>query len=40
MKTYELQPTQENLLFTYEQDSIDRNEHLHYFIDFLDSVED
>ena len=40
MKTYELQPTQENLIFTYEQDSIDRNVHLHYFIDILDSVED
>lgn len=39
MKSYELQPTEENLIDTYIQDSIDRNKHLHYFIDILDSIE-
>lgn len=39
MKSYELKPTYENLLSTYINDSIGRNEDVFRFADILDSVD-
>lgn len=40
MKSLELQPTYENFLNTYLNDSIGRNEDLHLFISILNALED
>lgn len=40
MKTLELQPTIENLIDTYKNDTIGRNVFLHRFVKLLDSLED
>lgn len=40
MKSFELKPTQENLLNTFWEDTISRNADIFRFIDILDSVED
>lgn len=40
MKSYELKPTQENLLNTFLDDSISRNKDIFYFLDVLNAVED
>lgn len=40
MKSYELKPTYENLLNTYKQDVISRNEDIFRFIKILNSIED
>lgn len=40
MKSYELKPTQENLLNTFLKDTISRNTDIFRFIDILNSVED
>lgn len=40
MKSYELKPTYENLLKTYINDSIGRDEDIFYFVDILNSLED
>ena len=39
MRSFDLQPTKENLIRTYVENAIDRNDFLHNFIDFLDVVE-
>lgn len=40
MKSYELKPTDENLIDTYASDSIGRNSDLHKFLDILDSINE
>lgn len=40
MKNFELKPTEENLLLTYQKDTIDRNSDVHAFVDILNSLED
>lgn len=40
MKKYDLEPSRENLLRTYEKDSIGRNADLIHFIAILDAIED
>jgi hypothetical protein len=40
MKSYELQPTHENIVATFTEDLIDRNKDLFRFIDLLDSIDD
>lgn len=40
MKSYELQPTMENIKQTYLMDSIGRNDALHCFVDALGAIED
>lgn len=39
MKSYELQPTYENILNTYLQNTINRNTDIHRFISILNTVE-
>ncbi|MBD5117000.1 MAG: hypothetical protein HDT48_05785 [Ruminococcaceae bacterium] len=39
MTTYELQPTQKNILNTFLNDSISRNSDVLYFIDLLSSLD-
>ncbi|MBO5452502.1 MAG: hypothetical protein J6A69_00840 [Clostridia bacterium] len=39
MKLLELQPTYENLIATYKNDSIERNTALHYFVELLESLD-
>lgn len=39
MKLLELQPTYENLISTYKNDSIERNTALHYFVELLESLD-
>lgn len=39
MKSYELQPTYENIINANLQNSIDRNTDIHRFISILNSVE-
>ncbi|MFR1356618.1 MAG: hypothetical protein ACLSBB_04855 [Ruthenibacterium lactatiformans] len=39
MKTYDVQPTPENIKSTYLADSIGRNEDVLHFVEILDSVE-
>lgn len=39
VKSYELQPTSENILLTLEDDLIDRNEVSFRFLELLDSLE-
>ncbi len=40
MKSLELQPTYENLISTFNDDLLDRNQFLYRFIELLDAVED
>ena len=40
MKSFELKPTEENLLSTYKNDQIGRNTDIHAFVDILNSLED
>ena len=40
MKKYDLEPSRENLLRTYKEDSIGRNSDLIHFIAILDAIED
>lgn len=40
MKSYELKPTEENLLSTYLNDSIGRNKDIYMFSDMLNSIDD
>ena len=40
MKAYDLQPTYENLLNTFTNDTIGRNSDVFHFVDILDSAED
>lgn len=40
MKSLELQPTLENLIDTYKENAIGRNDYLHRFVDLLNSIED
>ena len=40
MKAYDLQPTYENLLHTFTNDTIGRNSDVFHFIDILDNAED
>ena len=40
MKKYDLEPSRENLLRTYKEDSIGRNADLIHFIAILDAIED
>lgn len=40
MKTFELLPTKENLIYTYKNDIIQRNAYLHRFIELLNSIDD
>ena len=40
MKNFELKPTEENLLSTYQNDTIERNSDVHAFVDVLNSLED
>lgn len=39
MKSYEIQPTMKNLTSTYKSDTIERNKHLHYFVDLLETID-
>ena len=40
MKSFELKPTEENLLSAYKNDQIGRNTDIHAFVDILNSLED
>lgn len=40
MKSLELQPTMENLIEAYKNDSIGRNEEVHKFIDLIQSIDE
>ena len=39
MKMYDLLPTRENILETFYQDSLDRNNDIYMFTDILNSLE-
>lgn len=39
MKTYHLEPTFENLFYTYQKDIIQRNNDIFHFIKILNSVK-
>ena len=40
MKSYELQPTYDNIFNTFIDDSIDRDRSIYWFIEILNSIED
>lgn len=40
MKTFDLSPTKDNLIRTYENDTIQRNNYLHRFIELINSIDD
>ena len=40
MKTFDLAPTQDNLIETYLCDSIQRNDYLHRFVELVNSIDD
>ena len=40
MKKAELKPTIDNLILTFEKDSVGRNKDLLYFIGLLDSIDE
>ena len=40
MKSFELQPTIENLVDTYQKDCIRRNRMLHRFVNLINSIDD